>query len=206
MKRQTCFPSLGWLVLLVLACSVRTFGSSTGDHKTETANAGQPVGGLGASAKVTRHEPSKERKVRDNNECYEVVFQITNTTDKPIRICTYPIHQPLKLHWIGPDGKVQDTTWLYRWAKRVTLAPYSEKYFPAIPARGTLTLSSLGWGSSSRFMFCQKATGFGVPTRPGHHRMTISYTNKDDGSKLKLKGVWTGTITAKEVSFRLGGK
>jgi len=35
----------------------------------------------------------------------------------------------------------------------------------------------------------------------GQHRVTISFTNNEDGKQFGLEKVWTGTVTANEVTF-----
>ena len=180
------------------------------NEKKAEPEGGKLVNGLVASAEVVEQKPAKDPPY------LEVRFILKNVSDKPITICDYAINHPLKVQWIGPDGKTLRSDH-YGWLRFTTIASLSEKNFVTIPAGGVRRMDPGGdfvttpdggvrrigpQGEPSGFVFQrtpEKPLRFGNVTTPGKHRVTVSYTNMEDGKKFNQQKVWTGTVTANEV-------
>jgi hypothetical protein len=163
------------------------------DKKAEPKG-GKAVNGLVASAEVVEQKPAKAPAY------LEVRFTLKNVTDKPITICDYVGNQPLKVEWIGPDGKSLKSDH-YGWLRAARIASLSEKNFVTIPAGGVRCIGPRGEGSGIIFHPNPDDPRFGNVTTPGKHRVTVSYPNMEDGKKFNQQNVWTGTVTANEVAF-----
>jgi hypothetical protein len=164
------------------------------DKKAEP-NGGKSVNGLAASAEVVERTPAKDPPY------LEVLFTLKNVSEKPITICDYVGNQPLKVQWIGPDGKMQKSDH-YGWLALADLAPLSEKNFVIIPAGGARRLGPRGENSGIAFQpTAEKPSRFGNVTKPGKHQVTVSHANAEDGKKFNRQNVWTGTVTANELTF-----
>ena len=131
----------------------------------------------------------------------DVRFSLKNVSEKPITICDYVGNHPLKVEWIGPDGKTLRSDH-YGWLRAAHIASLSEKNFVTIPAGGVRRIGPQGDTSGIVFQPTpEKPLRFGNVTTPGKHRVTVSYANMEDGKKFNQQNVWTGTVTANEVAF-----
>ena len=186
------------LTLCALAASLLAVdGYSQDKDKKADPKGGKAVNGLVASAEVVEQKPAKEPPY------FEVHFSLKNVSDKPITICDYVGNRPLKVEWIGPDGKTLRSDH-YGWLRAAFIAPLSEKNFVTIPAGGVRRIGPQGDTSGIVFQPTpEKPLRFGNVTTPGKHRVTVSYTNMEDGKKFNQQNVWTGTVTANEVSFNV---
>src|SRR5262249_19578441 len=120
---------------------------------------------------------------------FEVRFTLKNVTDKPIVICDYVGNRPLGVDWTGPDGKKRESPH-YDWLKAVRLRPLSKENFVTIPPGGVVAVG-----------LEIKGPGIAFPMAgSGKHKLTVRYTNKEDGKAFGLKDVWTGTVAAPEVT------
>ena len=184
------------LTLVVLAAfPLLVVGNFQDKDKNAEPNGGKAVNGLVASAEVVEQKPAKDPPY------LEVRFSLKNVTDKPITICDYVGNQPLKVQWIGPDGKTLRSGH-YAWLRAAFIAPLSEKNFVTIPAGGTRRIHPQGEPSGIVFQPTpEKPLRFGNVTTPGKHRVTVSYENMEDGKKFNQQNVWTGSVTANEVVF-----
>ena len=109
------------LVTLAAAGWVLAHGEAGQKSSKKGEPAGRkPVGGLVASAEVVEQKPPKGAPY------LEVRFQLKNVTDRAITICDYVGNQPLKVRWIGPDGKTLRSDH-YGWLRYVDLAGMFQK-------------------------------------------------------------------------------
>jgi hypothetical protein len=170
-------------------------GESGQQPKKAQDAGGKPVNGLVAAAEVVEHKSAKEPPY------FEVRFSLKNVSEKPITVCDYAGNQPLKVHWIGPDEKALKSDH-YGFLRYVDLAGPTEKNFVTIPAGGVRRIGPEGETSGIIFQRTpEKPLRFGNVTQPGKHRVTVSYGNREDGKSFNLQNVWTGTVTANEVTF-----
>jgi hypothetical protein len=171
-----------------------------GREAEQKKEGGKMVNGLVAIAEVVEQHPAKAPPY------LEVRFSLTNVSDKPITICDYVGNQPLKVQWIGPDGKTLKSDH-YGWLRYSRIAGLSEKNFMTIPAGGVLHIGPQGENSGIVFRPTpQQSLRFGNVIQPGMHRVTVSYVNTEDGKKFNVKEVWTGTVTANEVVLNVIAK
>jgi hypothetical protein len=178
---------------LLVASPLLGEGRLQGKDKKAEPEGGKPVNGLVASAEVIEHNPAKDPPYR------EVRFTLKNVSDKPITICDYVGNQPLKVEWIGPDGKAMKSDH-YGWLRYSRIASLMEKNFVTIPAGGVRRIGPQGEGTGIIFQPTpEKPLRFGNVTTPGKHRVTVNYTSIEAGKTFNLQGVWTGTVTANEV-------
>jgi hypothetical protein len=155
----------------------------------------RPVNGLVAFAEVVEQTPPKAPAY------FEVRFRLKNTSDKPITICDYVGNRPLEVRWTGPDGKTLKSTH-YDWLRAADIAGLSAKNFVTIPPGGIRRLGPQGENSGIVFQpVPEKPFRFGNVAALGQHRLVVSYVNREDGRKFKLENVWTGSVTADEVTF-----
>jgi hypothetical protein len=132
---------------------------------------------------------------------FEVRFSLKNVSDKPIVVCDYVGHQPLKVQWTGPGDKPVNSKH-YAWLRAADIAGMMKGDFVAIPPGGVRFTGPRGQGSGIIFLLpTEKAAGFHNVAEVGKHRVTVSFATKDDGKEFGLEKVWTGTVTANEVSF-----
>jgi hypothetical protein len=184
-------------VALATLATVGFAGQEGGDKVAKQAEAegGKPVKGLVARAEVVEQKPT------NGPPYFEVHFSLKNVSDKPITICDYVGHQPLKVHWVGPGGKTLKSDH-YGWLRYADIAGLTEKNFVTIPAGGILPIGPEGANSAIIFQTTpEKPLRFGNVTQPGKHQVTVSFENKEEGKTFNLQGVWTGTVTANEVTF-----
>ena len=140
---------------------------------------GKEVNGLVARAEVLR--VGREAQVR---------FSLRNVSKEPIVICDYVGHRPLAAKWVGADGK-ERTSDHYDWLKAARLRPPGPENFVTIPPGGV------------RFLGPRPGPLAAIPlpgAQPGD-KVTVSYTNKDDGKQIGVQKVWTGTVTSNEVTI-----
>jgi hypothetical protein len=127
---------------------------------------------------------------------FQIRFSLKNVSDKTITICDYIGNRPLAVEWTGPEGKTLKSKH-YDWLASADIVALGNSNFVAIPPGGI------------RFM--EHKIVFQPPTdkpgrlinlaQAGKHKVSVSYNNKEDGKKFGLENVWTGTVTANEVSF-----
>ena len=142
---------------------------------------GKEVNGLVARAEVLKQGGTPT-----------VRFSLRNVSDKPITVCDYVGNQPLQVKWVGPDGKELASPH-YEWLIAATIPAIGREHFVTIPPGGTRYVGPRVGGIED---------GIHFDTAPkGEHKVTVSYTNKATGAEFKLKDVWTGTVTANEVTF-----
>jgi hypothetical protein len=182
-------------LILLAALPFVVAGSFQDKDKRAEPKGGKAVMGLVASAEVVERKPAKDPPY------LEVLFTLKNVSDKPITICDYVGNQPLKVAWIGPDGKTLKCDH-YGWLALADIAPLSEKNFVTIPSGGARRIGPRGENSGIIFQPTpEKPMRFGNVTKPAKHQVTVSYTNMEDGKKFKQQNVWTGTVTANEVTL-----
>ena len=185
-----------FISLCVLAASpLLVDGSFQDQDKNAGPKDGKDINGLIASAEVVEQEPANELPY------FEVHFSLKNVTDRPITICDYVGNRPLKVEWMGPDGKTLRSDH-YGWLRAAFIASPSEKNFVTIPAGGVRRVGPQGDTSGIVFQPTpEKPLRFGNVTAPGKHRVTVGYANMEDGKKLNQQDEWTGTVVAHEVVF-----
>jgi hypothetical protein len=182
-------------VAVFLVSAIPVAGGVPDKEKKVEPEWGKPVNGLIASAEAV------EQMAVNEPPFFEVRFTLKNVSDKPLTICDYVGNQPLKVQWIGPDGKTLKSDH-YGWLRYADIAGLTEKNFVTIPAGGVRRIGPEGEKSGIIFQQTpEKPLGFGNVTRPGKHRVTISYVNMEDGKPFNLQNVWTGTVTANEIAF-----
>jgi hypothetical protein len=143
----------------------------------DTVLTGKPVDGLAARAEVV-----KEGGVP------VVRFALKNVSDKPVTVCDYVGQRPLSVKWVGPDGKEIESDH-YEWLKAARLRPVAATNFVTIPPGGVLPFGPGIRGGEIRLDAAPK----------GESKLTVSYTNRENGEAFGLKGVWTGIVTSAEV-------
>lgn len=142
--------------------------------------ASKPVNGLVARAEVFKSGDAA------------VWFSLKNVSDKPVMICNYLGNRPLSVEWTGPDGKKRESKH-YAFLAAVLLQPLSKDDFLTIPPGGVLFLGPGGRPAPIRF----------EDAEAGEHKVTVGFTNKEDGKQFKLPGVWTGKVEAPAVTFQV---
>jgi hypothetical protein len=145
----------------------------------EVVPTGKPVDGLAARVEVV-----KEGGVP------VVRFALKNVSDKPVTVCDYVGQRPLSVKWVGPDGKEIESRH-YDWLAAARLRPVAATNFVTITPGGVLPLGPGGPNGEFRLDNAPK----------GESKITISYTNRENGEAFGLKGVWTGTVNSAEVTF-----
>jgi hypothetical protein len=142
--------------------------------------AGPEVKGLVARAELLREGSASIR------------FSLKNVSDKPIVICDYAGSKPLAVKWIGPDGRDIPGTH-YDWLREAQLTGITATCFVTIPPGGVHLMGPRQQEFDSSFLATAPA---------GENRITISYHNKTVGDEFKIKNVWTGTVSARELIFK----
>jgi hypothetical protein len=97
----------------------------------------------------------------------------------------------MEVRWIGPDGKAIESNH-YDWMKAARIRGLNKEDFVAIPAGGVMSFGPRGASDN----------GFAFQLPEGESKVTISYVNKADGKEFKIDGVWTGTVTANEITIK----
>jgi len=180
---------------------------------------GKEVKGLVALAELVE-QPAKG--------LFEVRLSLKNVSDKAITICYCPYLSQNQVQWIGPDGKMR-TSKHNNWPPSnfiltkdyfVGIQPGEVRHIvPTIrfhaatetPVDGPVRKDLGYWdqvdqeGSGDRSNLA----------RAGEHRVTVSFNNVTvgypvgrgpqgrPGAEQAVENVWTGTVTAKEVTFKL---
>jgi hypothetical protein len=139
-----------------------------------TAKEGEAVKGLAAKAEV----------VSDG-----IRLTLKNVSDKPLAVCTWLGQQCIEVSWIGPDGKPRESHH-YDWLKAVRLRNITADDFVTLKPGESIVIGPRGKDSDL------KREGADA----GKHRVTISYRNVQDGKAHAVQNVWTGKVTAKEVT------
>jgi hypothetical protein len=142
---------------------------------------GKEVNGLVAQAEVVLE-----------GGAHTVRFRLRNVSDKPIIVCNYLGNRPLKVNWVGPDGKEIESMH-YDWLKTARLKRIGAQNFVAIAPGGILALGPRG-GDLDSLVFDNAPKG--------ESKVTVSFVNGTNGDEFKIKGVWTGTVTANEVVLK----
>lgn len=150
-------------------------------------SAGKEVKGLVARGELIR---------LDNY--YELRFSLKNVSDKPIAICEYVGNKPLEVEWLGPDGKPR-TSHHYDWLALARIKQVDASNFVSL-LPGEVRFLNAGQGGILFLLPVAKPTPAQNALEAGNHKITIRYSNKDDGKSFSLKNVWTGTVSAQEVS------
>ncbi len=110
-----------------------------------------------------------------------VQFGVKNTTARPFRICTYPGDRPVRAKVNGAAGEVKVD--FYKWLERARLAPCRAQNFETVQP-----------GKTKRFDQYGQLALKGL--KPGKYTVTVSFVAKRDGTKLGVKNVWSGTVSA----------
>lgn len=152
---------------------------------------GKAVNGLVARAEIGQQMPAADfpNYAATNNE---VRFSLKNVSEKPITICNFPGHQPLKVDWAGPKGQLKSGH--YQGVAKAKLV-LTKDSFVTIPPGGVRFIGPRAG---------EAGIWFQAPLAPaGQHRITISFSfaNPEEGKQLQIGNVWTGTVTANEVRF-----
>jgi hypothetical protein len=145
---------------------------------------GKPVNGLVARAELSEAPGS-----------FQVRFSLKNTTEKPITVCDYVGNRPLQVQWTGPDGKSLESKH-YEWLKAARIAALAQKDFFVIQPGGVRFMGEIKFLSPA-----DKATNFDNVAQVGKHQITVGFATKENGKQFGLENVWTGTVTAQEVTF-----
>jgi hypothetical protein len=162
---------------------------------------GKAVEGLVARAELQEWPYSIGGRRIGHNDYYTymVRFSLKNVSHKPIRLCDYSGSRPLHVDWTGPDGKL--TSRHYAWLDQADLKPLDEESFVTLLPGGVWFIDKYGLFSASCVSFSATQQRGAILAPLGKHRVTVSYVNEEDGKRFGLKDVWTGTVTANEVSF-----
>jgi hypothetical protein len=194
MKRYSVLMTVILFSLVILEWEPVAGNVQDKEKKLESAP-GRPVGGIVASAEVVQ---PKEVNVAPY---FEVRFSLKNVSNKPITICDYVGNQSLQVRWIGPDGKTLKSHH-YDWLRAADIAALNKNNFVVIPAGGVRPIGPRGENSGIIFQTVpEKPDRFGNFIHAGKHRITVGFTNREDGKKFNAPKVWTGTVTANEVEI-----
>lgn len=148
---------------------------------------GKPVNGLVARAELLE-TPGK----------FQVRFSLKNVSDKPLTVCDYVGHRPLQVQWTGPNGKTLKSKH-YDWLAFADIAGLEKSNFVTIQPGGIRFIDA-GPGIEFQGPTEKPARTVNVAT-VGQHRITVSFVEKADGKQFGLENVWTGTVTANELTF-----
>jgi hypothetical protein len=102
----------------------------------------------------------------------------------------------LKVRWLGPDGKEQESKH-YKWLEAVRLPALAQTNFVTIQPGGVRYLGPSG--DSSGILFQAQASPRANLAQSGKHTITASYSSATNGKEFGLEIVWTGTVTANEI-------
>ena len=145
---------------------------------------GKPVNGLVARAELL-----------ESSGNFQVRFSLKNVTEKPITVCNYVGNRPLPVEWIGPDGKLRMSKH-YEWLKAARIAALAERDFVIIQPGGVRFMGEIKFHPPT-----DKATNLDNVAQVGQHKVKVSFVNKENGKQFGLENVWTGTVTANELTF-----
>jgi hypothetical protein len=125
---------------------------------------------------------------------YEARFILKNVSDRPIVVYDWVGAMPLRVDWVGPDGKKR-AAGAYDWLSAVRLAPPNRdnyKQFFITLAPGESRLLSHGDGTNGAIRLP------GIV--PGNNTVRITYANRTTGKEFGVKGTWVGQVSS-EVTF-----
>ena len=155
---------------------------------------------LEARSKVAGGTPTKGLVARaeliESPAHFQVRFSLKNVTEKPITFCEYVGHQPVQVKWIGPDGFVYSSKH-YNWLKAARIAALDKRNFVVIQSGGVHFINH-------PVKFVTDAAKAGLSDNValiGENKITVSYTSNEEGKPFGLENVWTGTVTAKELTL-----
>jgi len=143
-----------------------------------------PVNGLAAFSSVTNLGP--DGTVKGNAVGFSLILK--NTTEKPLRVCTYAGDRPVRAAAKGPDGNTEID--FYDWLARARLAPCQARNFEVIQPGQTKRIGNYG-------------VSYARNLKPGSYEFAISFAAKRDGTKLGLKDVWTGSVSAPQIEVKV---
>ncbi len=126
---------------------------------------------------------------------FQVRFSLKNVSDKPITVCDYVGNRPLQVNWIGSDGKLLMSKH-YEWLKAARIAALGGKDFVVIQPGGVRFMGEIKFHLPT-----DKATNLDNVAQVGQHKVTVSFVNKENGKQFGLENVWTGTVSANEVTI-----
>ena len=145
---------------------------------------GKPVNGLVARAELVEAPGN-----------FLVRFSLKNVAEKPTTVCNYVGNQPIEVKWIGPDGMMLKSKH-YNWLKAARIAALAERDFVVIQPGGVRFMGEIKFHSPA-----EKVTNFDNVAQVGKHRVTVGFVNNEVGKQFGLDNVWTGTVTANELTF-----
>lgn len=149
----------------------------------EALKGGEAVGGLSARAEVVSAGEGVPPSLR---------FSLRNVSDKPVTVCTWVGLQPLKVKWVGPDGKEIESKH-YEWLKAARLRPAGPEDFVTLQPGGVVHIGS----STNRF-----APGIQFPMAPaGENSVTLSFEIAPPAGEKAIADAWAGRVTAPAVKF-----
>jgi hypothetical protein len=183
---------------------------------------GKVVGGLVALAELVE-QPGRGS--------FEVRLSLKNVSDKPITVCDC-LHfcSQVQVQWTGPDGKRRTSKHNNYPGSNFLL---NKGYFVGIPPGGTRRIAPTirfhtaaakpgPDGPVDRTLgYFEQLDRMGLAGRSnlvtaGEHRVTVSFTNMTTSypagrgpqggpsrTLIPVANVWTGTVTAKEVTFKV---
>lgn len=138
---------------------------------------GKPVNGLAAKADLVEGE---------------IRLTLKNVSDKPMRLCTWIGQRCIDVNWIGPDGKPRESKH-YEWMTRARIRGVTGEDFITLKPGQSLVFGPQG-----------KDSNLTLPDpEPGKHAVKLSFKNTQDGKQFKLEGVWTGSVSANEITLNL---
>lgn len=139
-----------------------------------TAKEGEPVNGLAAKAELVSDA---------------IRLTLKNVSDKPLAVCTWLGQHCIEVSWTGPDGKPRESNH-YDWLKAVRLRNITADDFVTLKPGESIVIGPRGKDSDFKLEGAEA----------GKHRVTISYKNTRDGKAQAVQNVWTGKVTAKEMT------
>lgn len=142
------------------------------------------VNGLAAFSAVANLGP--DGTVKGNAVGLSLILK--NTTEEPIRFCTYVGDRPVRAAAKGPDGDTKID--FYEWLARARLAGCRANNFEVIQPGQTKRIGSYG-------------VSYARNLQPGSYEFVVSFAAKRDGAKLGLKEVWTGTVSAPPIKVKV---
>jgi hypothetical protein len=150
-------------------------------------------------AKVAGGKPTKGLVARaelvESPANFQVRFSLKNVTEKPITVCNYVGNLPLQVKWIGPDGMMFKSKH-YNWLKAARIAALAERDFVVIQPGGVRFMGEIKFHPPT-----DKATNFDNVAQVGKHKVTAGFVNNEVGKQFGLENVWTGNVTANELTF-----
>jgi hypothetical protein len=150
---------------------------ATSDDRIGPATGAKPVNGLKATASVVSNE---------------IRLTLQNVSNKPLAICTWLGQRSIEVKWVGPNGKLQESHH-YDWLKAVRLRNITADDFVTLKPGESIIVGPKGKDSNLKLE--------GAAT--GVHRVTVSYENIQDGKGQGVRNVWTGKVTANEVTLTI---